>query len=93
MLELSRVGALVQRNNSALLFGANGRRVRAGMPGAADILPCYQGAFVAIECKKPRKTQSSLQRGYQAAVELAGGIYILAHNVEDVFVELGIPVS
>ena len=83
MLVLSRAGALVQRNNSGLLLGANGRRVRAAMPGAADIIACYHGVFLAVECKTRRGVQSDAQRRYQAAVELAGGIYVVIRDIED----------
>lgn len=84
MLSMSRIGALVQRNNSGLFPTADGRRVRAATPGAADILCCYQGLFIAIECKSARGRQSNAQKRYQAAVERAGGIYILARNYETV---------
>lgn len=83
MLVLSRAGALVQRNNSGLLLGANGRRVRAAMPGAADIIACYRGVFLAVECKTRRGVQSDAQRRYQAAVELAGGIHVVIRDIED----------
>ena len=83
MLTLSRAGALVQRNNSGLLLGANGRRVRAAMPGAADIIACLYGIFVAVECKTASGRQSPAQRRYQEAVQRAGGMYLLARSVDD----------
>lgn len=89
MLALSRAGALVQRNNSGLLLGANGRRVRAAMPGAADLIACIQGYFVAVECKTASGRQSSAQRRYECAVQRAGGIYLLARGAEDVRHVLG----
>lgn len=84
MLALSRAGALVQRNNSGLLLGADGRRVRAAMPGAADIIACFYGIFVAVECKTTSGRQSAAQRRYQDAVQRAGGMYVLMRSVNDV---------
>ena len=80
MLALSRAGALVQRNNSGLLIGANGRRVRAAVKGAADILACWRGMFIAVECKTLTGEMSDYQICYRAAVEKSGGIYILARS-------------
>ena len=84
MLTLSRAGALVQRNNSGLLLGANGRRVRAAMPGAADIIACLYGIFLAVECKTASGRQSPAQLRYQEAVERAGGMYLVARSTKDV---------
>ena len=91
MLALSRAGALVQRNNSGLLIGADGRRIRVGMKGAADILACYPvglgvrvGLFVAVECKSPRGRLSKVQKNYRAAALKAGAIYFLVRSKDDI---------
>lgn len=84
MLALSRAGALAWRNNSGLLIGANGRRIRAGVPGSADILACYRGFFLAVECKTPAGRLRKSQENYRNAVSHAGGIYIMARSDADV---------
>lgn len=92
LLALSRAGALVQRNNSGLLIGADGRRVRMGMKGAADILACFPigiggvkiGLFIAIECKSTRGTLSKNQRYYRAAARKAGALHFVVKSKEDI---------
>lgn len=63
--------------------------VRFGFPGIADIIGVYKGQFIAIECKIGNNTQSSPQKSFQAAVEQAGGKYILAYTLDDVINEIG----
>ena len=83
MLALSRIGALVMRNNSGALRDAHGRLVRFGMKGSADILACYQGRFVAVECKREGKRPSPDQVRYAVAVRNAEGIYVVVRSKED----------
>ena len=91
MLALSRAGALVQRNNSGLLIGADGRRVRVGMKGAADILACYPvglgvrvGLFVAVECKSSRGRLSKVQKNYRTAALKAGALHFVVKSENDI---------
>lgn len=84
MLALSRAGALVQRNNSGLLVGANGRRVRAAIPGAADIVACYDGWFLAIECKTAKGRETRSQELYEKAVIMAGGVYLVCRDAAEI---------
>lgn len=91
MLALSRAGALVQRNNSGLLIGADGRRVRAGMKGAADILACFPvglgvrvGLFVAVECKSATGRLSRNQKNYRVAALKAGALHFVVKSKEDI---------
>lgn len=64
-----------------------GRRVVAfGIPGQADltgILPC--GLRLEIEVKGPNGRQSPEQRSFQRMIERFGGVYVLAHSVDDVW--------
>jgi Holliday junction resolvase len=43
---------------------------RAGIP---DIICCYQGKFIAIECKAGKGTTTALQDRELAAIRAAGG--------------------
>ena len=83
MLALSRIRALVMRNNSGALRDAQGRLVRFGMKGSADIIACYQGRFVAVECKQQGKRPSPDQVRYAVAVRNAEGIYVVVRSKED----------
>ena len=91
MLALSRAGAFVQRNNSGLLIGADGRRVRVGMKGAADILACFPvglgvrvGLYLAVECKSSRGRLSKVQRNYRAAARKAGALHFVVKSEDDI---------
>jgi hypothetical protein len=50
----------------------------SGTNGTADISATVAGKSVKIEVKIGRDRQSEAQRKYQKAIELAGGIYIIA---------------
>ena len=91
MLALSRAGALVQRNNSGLLIGADGRRVRVGMRGAADVLACYPvglgvrvGLYLAVECKSARGRLSKVQKNYRTAALKAGALHFVVRSEDDI---------
>jgi hypothetical protein len=49
-----------------------------GYNGTADIHSVIAGKFVAIEVKIGRDRQSPAQAEYQAQVEQAGGVYVIA---------------
>ena len=83
MLALSRIGALVMRNNSGALRDATGRLVRFGMKGSADIIVCHRGRFVAVECKQQGKLPSPHQSRYAVAVMDAEGIYAVVRSKEE----------
>ena len=76
-------GAMVWRHNtgSGKLHGR--QWIEFGCPGSGDIIGCYRGRAIAIECKSPTGRQSTPQKRFQAAWELAGGVYIVARSVED----------
>ena len=74
------------RQNTGVAEMANGRRVRFGVPGQAD-LRCVvgpKGRLVEIEVKRPGGKQSDAQVKYQKMIENLGGVYILAFSVVDV---------
>jgi hypothetical protein len=64
----------------------NGRLVRFGTPGAADVQGIIRptGRFLAIETKAPGKKQSEEQVKWQRMVEEHGGLYVLARSLEEV---------
>lgn len=77
-------GVIAFRNNSGLFFTKTGRPVRASVKGAADILGAARGVPLAVETKTAIGRQSKAQKNFQAAWELAGGLYILARSFDDV---------
>ena len=81
----NRPGLRVWRQNTGAIKDANGRLVRFGLIGSADILGILapSGRFVAIEVKTATGRQSEQQRAFQQMIERHGGIYVLARSVDD----------
>jgi hypothetical protein len=79
-------GVTVWRNNTGALRDVNGRVVKFGCPGSADIFAVVEphGRFFGIETKSPSGVQSPIQRNWSKAIERRGGVYILARSIEDV---------
>lgn len=55
----------------------NDRIVKVGVPGVSDLLACIDGQFWGIEVKVGRDRQREEQARFQAAVERAGGRYVM----------------
>lgn len=57
-----------------------------GMSGVPDIVACFHGYFIAIECKAGKNTTTALQRKNLDAIMQAGGVALVVNenNVEDV---------
>ena len=55
--------------------------MKSGIP---DIISCYKGLFIGIECKIGKNKMSKLQEEHRDQILAAGGIHILAYNLEDV---------
>ena len=55
--------------------------MKSGIP---DIISCYKGRFIGIECKIGKNKMSKLQEEHRDQILAAGGIHILAYNLEDV---------
>lgn len=50
------------------------------------------GRYVAIETKAPKGVLSEDQKNFKAAVEAAGGLYIVARSLDDVIQALDAPI-
>lgn len=62
----------------------NGRPIKFGLEGSADIIGSSKGKPLAIEVKKQVTGRQSEQQGrFETAWTKAGGLYILAKSVED----------
>lgn len=55
--------------------------MRAGIP---DIICCYKGRFIGIECKIGNNKMSSIQEQHKKEILNAQGIHILAYSLNDV---------
>ena len=64
-------------------FPVTGGFGRSGLP---DIIACYKGNFVAIECKAGKNTTTALQNAEIAKINDAGGVAIVVSekNIDDV---------
>jgi len=82
LLHLAPIGMAWSNPTGALKAGE--RFIRFGQPGSPDILACVSGRMVGVECKVGRDWQKPAQKKFQAAMERAGGIYILARTTADV---------
>jgi hypothetical protein len=72
-------GVWVWRANTGVAR-VEGRTVRFGLTGQADILGLVCGRFLAIEVKAPRGKQRPEQLHFEAQVTKHGGIYLLARD-------------
>jgi Holliday junction resolvase len=57
-----------------------------GRSGIPDIIACYRGQFIAIECKAGKNTTTALQRKELSAIEGAGGFALVINetNIQQV---------
>lgn len=65
-------------------FKVHGSKFMA--PGIPDIVSCVNGKFLGIEVKKPgaKNQQSDVQKVHERNIVKAGGIYLLADNLQEV---------
>jgi hypothetical protein len=80
----------VRRNNVGALYDDEGRLVRFGLPGSADLEGFIRprARFLAVECKTTSGELRKLQANYQALVERMGGVYIIARSEAQFAVEI-----
>lgn len=72
------------RNNTGGFKDARGHFYRFGALGSPDIVVIKDGRYIGIECKASNGKQSEHQFKFQQDLEDAGGLYILAHTLDDV---------
>lgn len=81
----SRPDLRIWRQNTGMAFSADGRQaVRFGIPGQADLSGILIGGRrLEIEVKGPRGRQTSEQQFFGAMITRFGGLYIVAHSLEE----------
>ena len=81
-------GGMATRVNSGLQILDKGkqqqRAFRGATKGTSDILACWQGRYLAIECKMPGNHPTEEQGYFLEQVERSGGVAIVAYTIEDV---------
>ena len=71
-----RVAEILKAHNVYYFFPPSNGFGRTGIP---DIIACYRGQFIAIECKAGKNTPTALQRRELLGIQNAGG-YALVIN-------------
>lgn len=61
---------------------AHGGYVRFGTKGSPDIICVLQGRYIGIEVKDIKGRLSDSQKQFQEQLEAAGGIYLVARDID-----------
>lgn len=77
--EISKVGLILPYTVGVFRAMDSDRIIKVGRRGVSDTIACIDGRFYGIEIKtNDRDKQTTDQEKFQAAVQRAGGVYILA---------------
>jgi hypothetical protein len=93
LFELKGKGVFAFRQN-VVAAKIDDRFIASGMPGQADISACVRrsggiGQRVEIECKRRKGgIQFEEQKKFQAHIEAAGGLYVLARDCKQVISQI-----
>lgn len=80
-------GGVATRINAGMQIigeGDSRRVMRGAAAGTSDIISCYRGRYLAIECKIGSNKPTAAQEIFLADVEAAGGIALVAWDIETV---------
>lgn len=80
--------ALILRQNTGVAKDPRGQVIKFGTPGQGDVRCVIHGRAIEIEVKTAKGKQSKQQKQYEAALERAGGIYILARSADEALEKL-----
>jgi Holliday junction resolvase len=82
-----KVTLILNKYDAYYFFPPSNGFGRAGIP---DIIACYRGQFIAIECKAGKNITTALQRRELGAIEDAGGyaLVINENNIDQVIAVL-----
>lgn len=74
------IGYGYRQNSGAVVSEYKGKKrfIRYGEPGASDTVLVIRGVTIFCECKDETGKQSPEQKAWQAQVEEAGGVYVVA---------------
>jgi len=82
-----KVVALLKKWGVYYFFPATGGYGRSGVP---DIVSCYRGVFIAIECKAGTNKPTPLQQAEMGKIKQAQGFVLVVNedNIDDVAILL-----
>jgi Holliday junction resolvase len=82
-----KVVDVLKKNGAYYFFPATGGYGRSGVP---DIVSCYRGVFVAIECKAGTNKPTPLQQAEMGKIKQAQGFVLVVNedNINDVSILL-----
>jgi len=80
----NKVVALLKQHGAYYFFPATYGMGRAGVP---DIIVCYRGLFVAVECKAGKGRTTALQERELAAIRKANGVAVVINETNIDLVE------
>lgn len=85
MLALSAAGHRVLRANVGLFFSKDGRPVRIGVPGEADLHGhrAPDGRAFYLECKRPGEKPTAEQLRFLAAMAATGALTAVVRSVDE----------
>ena len=78
-----KVVDVIKKNGAYYFFPATGGYGRSGVP---DIVCCYRGVFIGIECKAGSNKPTPLQEAEMAKIRQAQGVTLVVNedNIADV---------
>lgn len=77
-------GIFHYRQNSGAYKAAHGGFIRYGTKGAPDIVAVFRGKYIGIEVKDIKGRLNDNQKDFCKLLEAAGGIYMIARDIDDV---------
>lgn len=72
-----KVVAILKEHGAYYFFPATGGYGRSGVP---DIVCCYEGRFIAFECKAGKNVPTALQAREINAIQDAGGVAFVIYE-------------
>lgn len=80
-----KVVDVIKKNGAYYFFPATGGYGRSGVP---DIVCCYRGVFIAIECKAGNNKPTPLQEAEMDKIRKAQGFVLVVNETNIVDVEV-----
>lgn len=72
-----KVVDVIKKNSAYYFFPATGGYGRSGVP---DVVCCYRGVFIGIECKAGSNRPTGLQELEMAKIRSAGGFTLVVNE-------------
>lgn len=86
MIEASKLGATVWRNNQGAYKHPKGYFIKYGVcnPGGSDLIGIYKGKFLALETKYGKGKATPEQLNFVKFIHSNGGLAGIVKKIEDV---------